>query len=120
MAEHEHYQKVGFVSVSYQVGGYPKGGYDFELTRKVSHLVRAILIRFVAIYVCYSSTPWQQVADLISHLVSPILRVQLRSVQGSHQECLYKLMALGVPHLVVPVNNEGESLMSIHLQWIES
>jgi hypothetical protein len=118
--EHEHFQKVGLVSVSYQVGGYPKGGYDFELTRKVSQLVQATPIRFVAIYVCYSSSPWQRVADLISHLVSPLLRVRLRSVQGSHQECLYKLMALGVPHHAIPINKEGESFMRNHWQFIES
>ena len=70
------------MSISYQVGGYPKGGYDFELTRKVSALVRGTPLRFVAIYVCYSASPWQRVADLISHLVEPILRVRLRSVMG--------------------------------------
>lgn len=145
-AESELFQKVGFISVSYQVGGYPKGGYDFELTRKVSALVRGLPIRFVAIYVCYSASPWQRVADLISHLVEPLLRVRLRSVpgtldmscglggtvrgdttdtlhyiplSGSHQECLYKLMTLGIPHQCFPVNNEGESLLSNHLQWVE-
>jgi hypothetical protein len=83
MAENEHYQKVGFVSISYQVGDYPEGGYDFELTRKVSTLVRCIPIRFSAIYLCYSLSPWKRVADLISHLLTPLLRVRLRSVQGT-------------------------------------
>ena len=80
--ESEKVQKLGVVSVSYQVGGYPDGGYDFELTRRVSSLVKVVPVRFVAIYVCYSETPWQKVADLISHMVSPMLRVRLRSVQG--------------------------------------
>jgi hypothetical protein len=102
------------------VGGYPEGGYDFELTRNVSHVVKCAPLRFVAIYVCFSATPWKRVADLISHLVSPLLRVRLRSVQGSHQECLYKLMALGIPAHAVPVNNEGESLLKNHWQWINS
>ena len=75
-------QQVGHVSISYQVGGYPASGYDFELTHKVSQLVKATPARFNAIYLCYDSSPWQSVADLISHLVSPILRVRLRSVQG--------------------------------------
>jgi hypothetical protein len=77
-------------------------------------------LRFVAIYLCYSSSAWQPVAEFLSHLVGPILRVRFRSVQGSHQECLYKLMALGVPHHVVPVNSTGESLLSKHLAWIEA
>jgi hypothetical protein len=153
--ESEKVQKLGVVSISYQVGGYPEGGYDFELTRKVSSLVKVIPLRFVAIYVCYSETPWQRVADLISHMVSPILRVRLRSIQGeiyfrrstadqarpastivdyiqsfslllrhgcragSHQECLYKLLALGVPDRAIPISSQGESLLSYHLHWIE-
>eukprot|EP00980_Cylindrotheca_fusiformis_P027849 scaffold22560_cov135-Cylindrotheca_fusiformis.AAC.60 len=107
------------VSVSYQVGGYPEGGYDFEMTRKVSTLVRCFPLRFSAIYVCYSASPWKIVADLISHLLSPFLRVRLRSVQGSHQECLYNLMALGVPHHIIPVSPQGEELFENHLKWIE-
>jgi hypothetical protein len=107
------------VSVSYQVGGYPQGAYDFELTRKISALVRGMPLRFVAIYLCYSASPWVHVADLISHLVSPFMRVRLRSVEGSHQECLYKLMALGLPQRAFPINDEGESLLGNHYRWIE-
>lgn len=68
--------------------------YDFELLRKVSNLIRVMPMRFVAIYLCYSLTSWTRVADLISHMVSPFLRVRLRSVQGSHQECMHQLMVL--------------------------
>ncbi|KAL3906304.1 MAG: hypothetical protein SGILL_009324 [Bacillariaceae sp.] len=110
--------KLGFVSVSYQVGG-GKVNYDYELTRKVSTLVRVFPIRFVGIYLCYDTTPWKHVADLISHLVSPILRVRLRSVQGSHQECLYQLMSMGIPHDGFPVDSEGNAQLQCHWRWIE-
>jgi len=83
LKSNENFQRLGIISVSYQVGHKYQGGYDYELTRKVSTLVRALPMRFVAIYLCYSSTPWRRVADLISHLVSPFLRVRLRSVQGT-------------------------------------
>jgi hypothetical protein len=118
LRSNEKSQKLGFVSVSYQVGG-NKIKYDYELTRKVSTLVRVFPVRFVAIYVCYDSSPWKHVADLISHLVSPILRVRLRSVQGSHQECLYQLMSMGIPHDGFPVDNEGNSQLQCHWRWIE-
>ena len=93
-AENETFQKLGFISVSYQVGNYPKQGYDFELTRKVSTLVRGSAIRFVAIYVCYSYSPWKSVADLISHLVEPLLRVRLRSVTGTCTACMLTLVLI--------------------------
>jgi hypothetical protein len=116
----EHFQKVGFVSVSYQVGGYPKGGYDFELTRNVGQLVKVMPMRFVAIYLCYSTSAWARVADLISHLLTPLLRVRLRSIPGSNQECLYKLMALGIPHHSIPLTNEGENILTHHLKWLKA
>lgn len=116
--ESELVQKLGVVSVSYQVGGYPEGGYDYELTRKISCIVKAAPVRFVAIYVCFSESPWKRVADLISHMVTPFLRVRLRSIQGSHQECLYQLMAMGVKHHAIPVKSNGEGLLVNHHRWI--
>jgi hypothetical protein len=116
----EHFQKVGFVSVSYQVGGYPKDGYDFEMTRNVSQLVKVLPIRFVAIYLCYSTSAWGKVADLISHLLTPLLRVRLRSIPGSNQECLYKLMALGIAQQSTPLTNEGENILTHHLKWLDA
>jgi hypothetical protein len=120
--QREQFQKLGFVSVSYQVGaGYPPGGYDYELTRKVGAFVRALPVRFVSIYLCYSSSPWKQVADVISHIMSPILRVRLRSIQGSHQECLYQLMSLGIPigGDCFPVDDDGRSRLDNHVRWVQ-
>jgi len=37
---------------------------------------------------------------------------------GSHQECLYQLMSLGIPHDCFPVDSEGESLLQNHWNWI--
>jgi hypothetical protein len=110
---------VGYLSLSYNVGGYPPGGYDFELTRNVSQLVKAMPVRFCGIYLCFSSSAWKPVADLISHLVSPLLRVRLRSIQGSHQECLYQLYALGIPIATIPLNNQGENRLEDHRTFLE-
>jgi hypothetical protein len=38
---------------------------------------------------------------------------------GTYQECLYKLMALGVPFDSLPVNDANELLIDNHLRWIE-
>jgi hypothetical protein len=103
ITESEKVQKLGVVSISYQVGGYPEGGYDFELTRKVSTLIKVVPVRFVAIYLCYSETPWQRVADLISHMVSPILRVRLRSIQGEINIMSVPTTRSSQPGLELPV-----------------
>lgn len=101
------------------MGGYPPGGYDFELTRNVSQLVKAMPVRFCGIYICFSSSAWKPVADLISHLLSPLLRVRLRSIQGSYQECLYQLCALGIPNHAIPLNDLGENRLQHHHWWIK-
>lgn len=105
--------------MSYNVGGYPPGGYDFEMTRNVSQLVKAVPVRFCGIYICFSNTAWKQVAEVISHLVSPLMRVRLRSVEGSHQECLYQLFALGIPIAAIPLNAQGENRLDYHHHWID-
>ena len=38
---------------------------------------------------------------------------------GSHQECMYQLLALGVPYRDVPVNSRSELLVHNHLKWYE-
>ena len=113
-------QKLGIVSISYQVGGgIPEGGYDYELTRLVSQMVKSAPVRFAAVYVCFNDSMWKVVAEFISHVVSPILRVRLRSIQGSHQEVHYKLMALGIPNQAIPVTQTGEPLLFNHLAFLE-
>lgn len=105
--------------MSYNVGGYPPNGYDFEMTRNVNQLVKAVPVRFCGIYFCFSNPAWKQVAELISHLVAPLLRVRLRSLEGSHQECLYQLFALGIPIAAIPLNDNGENRLDYHHEWIQ-
>ena len=113
-------QKLGLVSISYQVGGgYPEGGYDYELTRRVSQMAKSLPIRFAAVYVCFNDSIWKTVADFIAHVVSPILRVRLRSIQGSHQEVHYKLMALGIPNHAIPVTQSGEPVLYDHMNFLQ-
>jgi hypothetical protein len=115
----EQCQKVGFISVSYNVGGYPDEGYDFELSRQMHQQNRAVPVRFSAIYQCFDSSLWEPAAELVSQMVSPLLRVRLRSIQGSHQECLYQLYALGIPVHALPLNDQGENLLQRHVAWID-
>ena len=38
---------------------------------------------------------------------------------GSHQECVYKLMLLGIPHHCFPITDDGVSDLRHHHQWIK-
>jgi hypothetical protein len=38
---------------------------------------------------------------------------------GTYQECLYKLMALGVPYDALPVDDASALRIDNHLRWIE-
>ena len=38
---------------------------------------------------------------------------------GTHQECLYKLMALGLPYFSLPVTNNSELTVEDHARLIE-
>jgi hypothetical protein len=117
--QNENCQKVGFISLSYNVGGFPEGGYDYEIPLQMSQVGKALPIRLCGIYLCFDSSLWKPVADLVSHVLSPLLRVRLRSIQGSHQECLYQLYALGIPVSSLPLTDEGGLTLHQHHSWIE-
>lgn len=42
----------------------------------------------------------------------------MRSIPGSHQECLYQLYALGIPIRAIPVTKEGENILENHHAWM--
>lgn len=69
--QNENCQKVGFISLSYNVGGFPEGGYDYEIPLQMSQVGKALPIRLCGIYLCFDSSLWKPVADLVSHVLSP-------------------------------------------------
>ena len=56
-------QKLGVVNVVYNVGGFPKHGMDYEKSRWLSRLFRAIPLRFNSFYVCLDESAWVTVVE---------------------------------------------------------
>jgi hypothetical protein len=75
-------QKRGVVSVVYNNGGFPKGGMDYEKSRRFGLLVRGIPIRMDSILVCLDESLWLNVVDAFSVIVSKHLRIRMRTLPG--------------------------------------
>jgi hypothetical protein len=150
ISNNESVQRLGVVNVVYNNGGFPKDGMDYEKSRRLAQIFKAIPIRFDSFFVCLDETPWLNVVDAFSFLVHKFIRVRMRIVQGrsktmqygghsqysdfftnpclfisiihrvgSHMECLYKLMALGVPCESLPVTQETKLRKGAHLRFLE-
>ena len=63
ISQEEHVQKLGVVNVVYNVGGFPKHGMDYEKSRRLARLFRAIPVRFDSFYVCLDESAWFTVVD---------------------------------------------------------
>ena len=59
----EKVQKLGVVNVVYNVGGFPKHGMDYEKSRWLSRLFRAIPLRFNSFYVLLDESAWVTVVE---------------------------------------------------------
>ena len=131
--------KAGMVIVGYEIGDYVP--IDFELPRQLVHLGRCMPIRFAANHSCYNDTLMQKLADFVVHAVSSFVRLRLRihcgtlivadidffesdwspyhfSPSGSHQECRYRLLTVGVPVRYLPITLDGELVMDNHRLWL--
>ena len=120
LSESEDVQKLGVANVVYNVGGYyPEGGMDWEKSRRLAKLFRAIPLKFCSFYPCIDTKAWTIVVDTFSVVMSKWLRFRLRAIKGSHDEVMLKLKAVGIPAESLPVNDKSELIVDDHLAWIE-
>ena len=121
ISEDEDVQKLGVVNVVYNVGGYVDQSFDYEKSRRVSRIFRAIPLRFASFFVCLDEGAWMTVVDAFSFMISKYLRIRLRVILGDHVESQEKLKAVGVPSSVLPIDNtKNKLLLDAHKKWIES
>lgn len=115
----EDVQKLGVVNVVYNVGGFPNHGMDYEKSRRLARLFRAIPVRFNGFYPCVDEMAWVVVVETFAVMISRFLRIRLRIITGNHKEVCAKLMSCGIPANSMPVNDKSELLVDSHLSWIE-
>ena len=121
ISKDEDVQKLGVVNVVYNVGGWVEHSFDYEKSRRVSRIFRAIPLRFASFFVCLDEGAWMTVVDAFSFMISKYLRIRLRVILGDHEESQEKLKAVGVPTSVLPIENaENKLLFDAHKKWIES
>jgi hypothetical protein len=77
-------QKLGVVVVVYNLGGFPSSGMDHEKSRLVAKLLTGIPIRVNSYLLCFDDVAWVNIYDAFSDMVSPFLRIRLRSMSGKH------------------------------------
>mmetsp|Transcript_44021 Transcript_44021/g.106748 ORF Transcript_44021/g.106748 Transcript_44021/m.106748 type:complete len:427 (+) Transcript_44021:249-1529(+) len=119
LSRDEDVQRFGIVNVVYNNGGFPENGMDYEKSRRLARLFKAIPVRFSSFLVCIDEGPWLTVVDTFSIIVDKFIRIRLRAILGSRQECFYQLMTLGIPVYTMPVNERNQVLVGVHLLWIE-
>lgn len=93
-----------------------------ETNRKVwwaGGLVGASLpLRVSSFHHCYGASA-APMMKIVAFVASPFVRVRMRTHQGSHSECQYKLMTFGIPVKDFPVNTQGQLKNAKHKGWVE-
>lgn len=121
ISKDEDVQKLGVVNVVYNVGGWVEHSFDYEKSRRVSRIFRAIPLRFASFFVCLDEGAWMTVVDTFSFMISKYLRIRLRVILGDHVESQEKLKAVGIPSEVLPIDSaENKLLIAAHKSWVES
>ena len=82
----EDVQKLGVANVVFNLGGFPKHGMDYEKSRRLAGLFKAIPLRFCSFYPCIDTRAWAVVVDTFSVITSKYLSVRLRVIKGDHEE----------------------------------
>lgn len=70
-------------------------------------------------FVCLDEAPWLAVVEAFSMMVSKFLRIRLRALPGSHTECMYQLMSLGLPYGALPVHSDSKLRLEYYRRWLE-
>ena len=86
LSSYEDVQKLGVVNVVYNLCGFPKKGMDYEKSRRLARLFKAMPLRMCSFYPCIHTNAWSVVVDTFSVMISKYLRVRLRVIKGDHEE----------------------------------
>mmetsp|Transcript_12572 Transcript_12572/g.18847 ORF Transcript_12572/g.18847 Transcript_12572/m.18847 type:complete len:379 (-) Transcript_12572:83-1219(-) len=114
----EDVQKLGVVNVVYNLGGMPRSGIDYEKSRRLAKLFKAIPVRFCSFYPCIDTKFWTIVVETFSVIINRFLLMRFRIIEGDHEEVMLTLKAVGIPSEVLPVTDESKLLVDDHLKWL--
>ncbi|CAJ1962599.1 unnamed protein product [Cylindrotheca closterium] len=119
VAQSPENQKVGVINLVYNIGGFPEGGMDYEKSRRFGQVIKSMPLRVEGMFVCLDEAPWLAVVEAFSMMVTKFLRIRLRALPGSHTECMYQLMSLGLPQSALPVHQNSQLRLEYHRKWLQ-
>lgn len=82
----EDVQKLGVVNVVYNLRGLPRSGIDYEKSRRLAKLFKAIPVRFCSFYPCIDSKFWTVVVETFSVIINKFLLMRFKIIEGDHEE----------------------------------
>ncbi len=82
----EDVQKLGVVNVVYNLGGLPRSGIDYEKSRRLAKLFKAIPVRFCSFYPCIDTKFWSVVVETFSVIINKFLLMRFKIIEGDHEE----------------------------------
>jgi hypothetical protein len=115
--EEEDTQIKGAIIIFY---GIRHRQYFLDRGTKIASLLLSFPIRVSAIHCCYDDPMLHPLLTAASFVLERNQLCRLRFHFGSHMECLYNLMAFGIPKEVLPFDEEGnpaDSSLHIHT-WL--
>ena len=103
------------INAVYNNGGYPKGGMDYEKSRRFAQIIQGIPLRLDSFFVCLDDAPWLRVVETFSIIVDKFVRVRMRALQGMSfcygsdvSRCFYfSLFAKVAGHITFLLNQLG-------------
>ena len=114
----ESVQKLGVIFVWDIMSAYSPGGYDYEAHRMAIKMAMTIPARPVARYLIFENKLWEQVIEVLNHMIGPYLRARTRSIHGSYWEVMYSLSCLGIPCSSIPTTPSGKRQLENQKSWI--
>lgn len=82
----EDVQKLGVANVIYNLGGIPRSGIDYEKSRRLAKMFKAIPVRFCTFYPCIDTKFWEVVVETFSVIINRFLLMRFRIITGDHEE----------------------------------
>eukprot|EP00980_Cylindrotheca_fusiformis_P002558 scaffold607_cov109-Cylindrotheca_fusiformis.AAC.4 len=91
------------------------------LVRRLTVIAQAVPYRFVCLHYCYNSSSSfpSALLSILASAANSLIRVRMRPHNGSHSECLYKLMSFGIPVQEFPFREDGNTTLANHVIWLE-
>eukprot|EP00980_Cylindrotheca_fusiformis_P002560 scaffold607_cov109-Cylindrotheca_fusiformis.AAC.6 len=122
LSEDEETQKMGVVGVLIMSGLSERHEiHHRKLLWRITIIGQVLPFRLVCLHYCNttSSSFPSALLSMVALMVHSIVRVRIRTHNGSHTECLYKLMSFGIPVQEFPFTEKGDVQRTNHVNWMK-